>query len=113
MLIYLVNFATISLSVVSAVMVPLDAYVMDFVFSESEEGGVFDNKNDMDYHIPVFGGVLKESPMHIVHITVEMAPIAKASQQINYAWTKLFCIFSSRVCQWCFTQFSVFVLPKV
>ncbi|KAM5588721.1 hypothetical protein ABKV19_006936 [Rosa sericea] len=61
----------------ATVMVPLDAYVMDFVFSESEEGGLFDNKNDMDYHIPVFGGVLKESPMHIVHITVEMAPIGK------------------------------------
>ncbi|XP_004293290.1 PREDICTED: starch synthase 3, chloroplastic/amyloplastic [Fragaria vesca subsp. vesca] len=61
----------------ATVMVPLDAYVMDFVFSESEEGGLFDNKNEMDYHIPVFGGVSKESPMHIVHITVEMAPIAK------------------------------------
>ncbi|KAL6197922.1 hypothetical protein ACLB2K_027714 [Fragaria x ananassa] len=61
----------------ATVMVPLDAYVMDFVFSESEEGGLFDNKNEMDYHVPVFGGVSKESPMHIVHITVEMAPIAK------------------------------------
>ncbi|KAH9608168.1 hypothetical protein KSS87_022909 [Heliosperma pusillum] len=59
------------------VKVPLDAYMMDFVFSEKEDGGIFDNKNGMDYHIPVFGGVAKEPPMHIVHIAVEMAPIAK------------------------------------
>lgn len=96
---YLDPFATRSLSVkimfIYAVMVPLDAYVMDFVFSESEDGGLFDNKNDMDYHIPVFGGVSKESPMHIVHITVEMAPIAKASLQINYGWTKTNFYFES------------------
>lgn len=64
---------------VSAVKVPLDAYKMDFVFSESEHGGVFDNKLGMDYHIPVFGGIVKEPPLHIVHIAVEMAPIAKVS----------------------------------
>nr|CAB40374.1 Starch synthase isoform SS III [Vigna unguiculata] len=61
----------------ASVKVPLDAYMMDFVFSESENGGVFDNKFGMDYHIPVFGGIVKEPPMHIVHIAVEMAPIAK------------------------------------
>ncbi|KAG8385744.1 hypothetical protein BUALT_Bualt03G0077000 [Buddleja alternifolia] len=61
----------------ATVKVPLDAYMMDFVFSEKEDGGIFDNKNGMDYHIPVFGGVVKEPPMHIVHISVEMAPIAK------------------------------------
>ncbi|RVX08138.1 Soluble starch synthase 3, chloroplastic/amyloplastic [Vitis vinifera] len=59
------------------VKVPLDAYMMDFVFSEREDGGIFDNRNGMDYHIPVFGSVVKEPPMHIVHIAVEMAPIAK------------------------------------
>ncbi|RAL44890.1 hypothetical protein DM860_003649 [Cuscuta australis] len=59
------------------VKVPLDAYMMDFVFSEKEDGGVFDNRNNMDYHIPVSGSILKEPPMHIVHIAVEMAPIAK------------------------------------
>jgi len=64
---------------VSAVKVPLDAYKMDFVFSESEHGGVFDNKFGMDYHIPVFGGIVKEPPLHIIHIAVEMAPIAKVS----------------------------------
>ncbi|XP_010909122.2 starch synthase 3, chloroplastic/amyloplastic [Elaeis guineensis] len=59
------------------VKVPFDAYMMDFVFSEREDGGIYDNKNGMDYHIPVSGGILKEPPMHIVHIAVEMAPIAK------------------------------------
>ncbi|XP_061336931.1 starch synthase 3, chloroplastic/amyloplastic-like isoform X2 [Gastrolobium bilobum] len=61
----------------ASVKVPLDAYMMDFVFSDSEEGGVFDNKLGMDYNIPVFGGILKEPPLHIIHISVEMAPIAK------------------------------------
>lgn len=70
---------------VSAVKVPLDAYMMDFVFSEKEDGGIFDNKNGMDYHIPVFGGVAKEPPMQIVHIAVEMAPIAKVSLDVVQA----------------------------
>ncbi|XVF26047.1 hypothetical protein REPUB_Repub13aG0266100 [Reevesia pubescens] len=61
----------------ATVKVPLDAYMMDFVFSETEDGGIFDNKGGMDYHIPVFGGIVKEPPMQIVHIAVEMAPIAK------------------------------------
>ncbi|KAG6584091.1 Soluble starch synthase 3, chloroplastic/amyloplastic [Cucurbita argyrosperma subsp. argyrosperma] len=61
----------------ATVKVPLDAYMMDFVFSELEDGGIFDNKNGMDYHIPVTGGIIKEPPLHIVHIAVEMAPIAK------------------------------------
>ncbi|XP_047163130.1 starch synthase 3, chloroplastic/amyloplastic-like isoform X2 [Vigna umbellata] len=61
----------------ASVKVPLDAYMMDFVLSESEHGGVFDNKFGMDYHIPVFGGIVKEPPLHIIHIAVEMAPIAK------------------------------------
>ncbi|XP_044496171.1 starch synthase 3, chloroplastic/amyloplastic-like [Mangifera indica] len=61
----------------TTVKVPLDAYMMDFVFSERQEGGIFDNKNGMDYHIPVSGSVAKEPPMHIVHVAVEMAPIAK------------------------------------
>ncbi|KAM7264050.1 hypothetical protein ACFE04_001733 [Oxalis oulophora] len=61
----------------TTVKVPLDAYMMDFVFSEKEDGGVFDNKHGMDYHLPVFGGVVEEPPLQIVHIAVEMAPIAK------------------------------------
>ncbi|CAD6262190.1 unnamed protein product [Miscanthus lutarioriparius] len=61
----------------TTVRVPLDAYMMDFVFSESEGGGIYDNRNGMDYHIPVSDSVAREPPMHIVHIAVEMAPIAK------------------------------------
>ncbi|RLM65866.1 starch synthase 3, chloroplastic/amyloplastic-like [Panicum miliaceum] len=61
----------------ATVRVPLDAYKMDFVFSESEDGGIYDNRNGMDYHIPVSDSVAKEPPMHIVHIALEMAPIAK------------------------------------
>ncbi|KAG0482789.1 hypothetical protein HPP92_010873 [Vanilla planifolia] len=66
-------------ALVFAVKVPLDAYMMDFVFSEREDGGIYDNKMGMDYHIPVTGGVAKEPAMHIIHISVEMAPIAKVS----------------------------------
>ncbi|XP_078433725.1 starch synthase 3 isoform X2 [Wolffia australiana] len=61
----------------ATVKVPSDAYMMDFVFSDGEDGGIFDNRNGMDYHIPVAGGLQKEPPMHIIHIAVEMAPIAK------------------------------------
>ncbi|KAI3966739.1 hypothetical protein MKW92_038736 [Papaver armeniacum] len=61
----------------ATVTVPLDAYKMDFVFSETEVGGIYDNNHGMDYHVPVCGGVAKEPPMHIVHVAVEMAPIAK------------------------------------
>lgn len=60
-----------------AVKVPLDAYIMDFVFSEREDGGVYDNKNGMDYHIPVIGGIAKVAPLNIIHVAIEMAPIAK------------------------------------
>ncbi|KAL1806008.1 hypothetical protein ACET3Z_029076 [Daucus carota] len=72
----------LSLQNINTIKVPLDAYMMDFVFSEREDGGVFDNKLGMDYHIPVFGGIAKEPPMHIVHIAVEMAPIAKKGSQV-------------------------------
>ncbi|KAL0694387.1 hypothetical protein Bca4012_061567 [Brassica carinata] len=61
----------------ASAQVPLDAYMMDFVFSEKEDGGIFDNKDGLDYHLPVVGGIAKEPPLHIVHIAVEMAPIAK------------------------------------
>lgn len=77
-----------------AVKVPLDAYMMDFVFSEREDGGIFDNKYGMDYHIPVFGGIVKEPPMNIVHISVEMAPIAKVNLGIDLMVFLSFIFFS-------------------
>lgn len=59
--------------------VQLEAYMMDFVFSKrgDEHGGFYDNINSMDYHASVVGGILREPPMHIVHIAVEMTPLAK------------------------------------
>lgn len=82
---------------VFTVKVPLDAYMIDFVFSEKEDGGTFDNKNGMDYHIPAFGGVAKEPPMNIVHVAVEIAPIAKVTlgHQVN-SW----------LCRTCFRHYS-------
>ncbi|KAL2641893.1 hypothetical protein R1flu_009480 [Riccia fluitans] len=61
------------------VKIPKDAYMMDFVFSErgDDQGGVYDNRNGLDYHVPVTGGLLTQPPLDIVHIAVEMAPIAK------------------------------------
>ncbi|PWZ25342.1 Soluble starch synthase 3, chloroplastic/amyloplastic [Zea mays] len=50
----------------------------------TEEGGTYDNRNGLDYHIPVFGSIAKEPPMHIVHIAVEMAPIAKLAYTEEY-----------------------------
>ncbi|SPT20048.1 unnamed protein product [Triticum aestivum] len=44
---------------------------------QATEGGIYDNRDGMDYHIPVSDSTAKEPPMHIVHIAVEMAPIAK------------------------------------
>ena len=59
------------------VNVPPDAYMMDFVFSEWEEDGIYDNRNGMDYHIPVSDSIETENYMRIIHIAVEMAPVAK------------------------------------
>ena len=43
--------------------------MMDFVFSESEEGGRYDNRNGMDYHIPVSDSVARENKVH--HICIQ------------------------------------------
>ncbi|GAB4820993.1 hypothetical protein N2152v2_008039, partial [Parachlorella kessleri] len=59
------------------VKVPKDAYFMDFVFSNAEEGGAFDNRGGLDYHLPVEGSVVEEPPLYVCHIAVEMAPICK------------------------------------
>eukprot|EP00898_Chlorokybus_atmophyticus_P002462 jgi/Chlat1/3216/Chrsp22S03420 len=63
----------------STVNVPRDAYVMDFVFSDTGDllGGFYDNNHGLDYHVPVFGSLRQEPPLHVVHVAVEMAPIAK------------------------------------
>lgn len=37
------------------VSVPKDAYCIDFVFSNAEEDGTYDNRGGLDYHIPTEG----------------------------------------------------------
>lgn len=59
--------------------IPADAWVMDFVLSESADGGSFyDTNGGMDYHIDVTGSSVPPQPLNVVHVAVEMAPIAKA-----------------------------------
>lgn len=58
--------------------VPSDAWMVDFVFSSGVgEGAQYDNKGGRDYHIPTRGSAAKKPPLHVVHVAVEMAPIAK------------------------------------
>jgi len=58
--------------------VPDDAWMADFVFSSGVgEAAQYDNKSGRDYHIPTRGGTAKKPSLHIVHVAVEMAPIAK------------------------------------
>lgn len=59
--------------------VPKDAHFIDLVFSDTgdQHGGFFDNNGGLDYHIPVAGAEGQLKPLHVVHVTVEMAPIAK------------------------------------
>ena len=62
----------------AVVKVPLDAFKMDFVFSDVEEGeGTYDTRGGYDYHLPVEGSPVKEPSLYVAHIAVEMAPIAK------------------------------------
>jgi len=74
--------------------VPADAHVLDAVFADTDgvgggdgdEGGggagsgFYDNNGGLDYHVPVVGAdrALHPPPvLSVVHIAVEMAPIAK------------------------------------
>jgi len=59
--------------------VPKDAHILDFVFSDVPSGdGTYDNRGGLDYHLPIEGGIgPKPKPLHVVHVAVEMAPIAK------------------------------------
>ena len=60
-------------------MVPRDAHMLDIVLSDVPGGeGTYDNRGGLDYHIPVEGGVgARPQPLHVCHIAVEMAPVAK------------------------------------
>ncbi len=61
--------------------IPKEAAVMDLVFSDSGEagGGFFDNNNGLEYHFPITGSSSPQPSLFIVHVSVEMAPIAKVS----------------------------------
>ncbi len=67
-----------------ALDVPQDARVLDLVFSDSgsEGSGFYDNNGGLDYHVPVEGGTGSPLQLHVVHVTVEMAPIAK----VRWEW---------------------------
>ena len=61
--------------------VPEDASVMDMVFADTGEmhGGFVDDNRGLDYHVPVAGSTCGAQRLKIVHVTVEMAPVAKVS----------------------------------
>ena len=62
------------------VNVPSNAHVLDFRFANddiSSSATVFDSNNGIDYHVPVAGGTGIEPKLNVVHIAVELAPVAK------------------------------------
>ena len=56
-------------------LVPSDAWAIDAKFVA--EDGTTDDHHGFGYHLPVSGSVAPEPPQHVVHVAVEMAPIAK------------------------------------
>ena len=67
--------------------VPEDAQVMDLVFSDTGDlhGGFYDNNGGKDYHIVCAGGSGQAPRLRVVHVTVEMAPIAKVPAPLSPA----------------------------
>ncbi|KAK9805611.1 hypothetical protein WJX72_007789 [[Myrmecia] bisecta] len=62
----------------ASIAIPANAYKMDFVFSNVEQGdGIYDNRGGLDYHLPVEGSKSSELPLYVAHVAVEMAPICK------------------------------------
>ncbi|GLI61875.1 hypothetical protein VaNZ11_004385 [Volvox africanus] len=61
------------------VQVPAEAGGMDLSFSDADStsGGFVDDNGGLDYHIPVEGSATPRRSLNIVHVAVEMAPIAK------------------------------------
>jgi starch synthase len=53
--------------------------MIDLVFCDSQDisSALHDNNYGRDYHIPIVGAVGRLPPLKVVHISVEMAPIAK------------------------------------
>jgi hypothetical protein len=66
--------------------VPRDAHTLDLVFADAPGAGGFrDDNGGLDYHIPVTGGAGPAPTLKVVHIAVEMAPIAKVGPLANQA----------------------------
>ena len=67
-------------ALVARVRVPQDAHVVDFVFTDDARSmhGRYDSKGGLDYHASTVGAVGSAMPcLRVVHVAVEMAPIAK------------------------------------
>ncbi|GJP76945.1 hypothetical protein CLOP_g7390 [Closterium sp. NIES-67] len=64
---------------VAEILLPHDAYIMDLVFMDSSDPSTatYDNRGGLDYHVPLAGGTVREPPLYIVHVALEMAPVAK------------------------------------
>ncbi|KAG2438870.1 hypothetical protein HYH02_010668 [Chlamydomonas schloesseri] len=63
----------------ASVPVPATAWGLDLSFSDSEAmgGGFLDDNGGLEYHVPVEASAKPRQMLKIVHVAVEMAPIAK------------------------------------
>ena len=54
---------------------------MDMVFSDSGDlqGALHDSNSGVDYHVPILGSSARPPRLRVVHVSVEMAPIAKVN----------------------------------
>ena len=55
--------------------------MLDMVFSDAGNTphGFTDSNHGKAYHVPITGAPSSEPPLHIVHVAVEMAPVAKVA----------------------------------
>jgi starch synthase len=71
---------TAQFALVAKVQIPHDAHVCDFVFTDDARvmEGRYDSRDGLDYHKKILGARGGAVPsLKIVHVAVEMAPIAK------------------------------------
>lgn len=88
----------VSLCVCCVLQVPADASVLDVVFSDSSSpnSGFWDTNHSLGYHVPTTGSSVPQPSLSIVHVSVEMAPIAKV--ETCYCNISATCVSRSR-CQ--------------
>ena len=66
---------------------------MDFALSDSAEGRAFlDNNSGMEYHIDTSGSSVPQPALDVVHIAVEMAPIAKVESPFLHLFRQNRCM---------------------